>query len=237
MEEGIFSLGYNNGWRHRLSLNKATVPKLSLAIHQLGLISNIVDYVRKLLPSTGDELPEQGPPLSSRCRSTCLNPVHWFPRPSRSISVTYPRRRRGKRLVKNTMPCVRSYLKMSELFKILQTAGNYGFKTLEDICEILDRFLPTLKSYPNVGCFTFTFNVIHSPAKIFYFYFFNLSSYHSEYVSEFVYPLGSKLKVQIHLAFIYKKRIILNKLISCVHTKTKRNSKNAIKLADIFVLL
>ena len=55
-----------------------------------------------------------------------------------------------------------SFLKMSEfleLFKILQTAGNYGFKTLVDIFEKVDRLLPTLKSHPNA---------IHSPVKIFF---------------------------------------------------------------------
>ena len=60
-----------------------------------------------------------------------------------------------------------------ELFKILQTAGNYGFKTLVDIFEKVDRLLPTLKSHPNA---------IHSPVKIFLFLLLQ-----TEYESGFVY--------------------------------------------------
>ena len=44
-----------------------------------------------------------------------------------------------------------------ELLKMLKTAGNYGFKTLADTCEIVDRLLPTLKSPQNL---------IHSPVTI-----------------------------------------------------------------------
>ena len=65
------------------------------------------------------------------------------------------------------------FLKMSEfleLFKILQAAGNYGFKTLVDIFEKVDRLLPILKSHPNV---------IHSPVKIFYFCSFKLNMNHA----------------------------------------------------------
>ena len=71
----------------------------------------------------------------------------------------------GKRLDKNSMRIskrLHCFLKMSEfleLFKISQTAGNYGFKTLVDIFEKVDRLLPTLKSHPNA---------IHSPVKIFF---------------------------------------------------------------------
>ena len=85
----------------------------------------------------------------------------------------------GKRLDKNRVRIRKRaacFLKMSELlelFKILQTAGNYGFKTLGDIFEKVDRLLPTLKSHPNA---------IHSPLKIFLFLLLQ-----TEYESEFVY--------------------------------------------------
>ena len=44
MEEDIFSLGYNNGG------TSDTIPKLSLPIHQRGLIFNMVDYLWNSLP-------------------------------------------------------------------------------------------------------------------------------------------------------------------------------------------
>ena len=37
-----------------------------------------------------------------------------------------------------------------ELFKMLQTAGSYGFKTLVDACDIVYRILPTLKSQQHI---------------------------------------------------------------------------------------
>ena len=45
--------------------------------------------------------------------------------------------------------CVRCFLKIS-LEPYFVTAVNYGFKTLVDICKIVDRLLLTLKSHQNV---------------------------------------------------------------------------------------
>ena len=61
-----------------------------------------------------------------------------------------------------------------ELLKMLKTAGNYGFKTLADTCEIVDRLLPTLKSPQNL---------IHSPVTI---DFCSCNLIQIEHVSEFV---------------------------------------------------
>ena len=36
------------------------------------------------------------------------------------------------------------------LYKMLQTAENYGFKTLVDACVIVDRLLPSLQTPENV---------------------------------------------------------------------------------------
>ena len=69
------------------------------------------------------------------------------------VSVTYPRRTGGERLDKNRMRMRALLFKMVdfvELFKMLQTAGSYGFKTLVDACDIVYRILPTLKSQQHI---------------------------------------------------------------------------------------
>ena len=43
------------------------------------------------------------------------------------------------------------FFKMADytgLYKMLQTAANYGFKTLVDACLIVDRLLPSLQTPP-----------------------------------------------------------------------------------------
>ena len=37
-----------------------------------------------------------------------------------------------------------------ELFKMLQTAGSYGFKTLVDTCDIVYRILSTLQNQQHI---------------------------------------------------------------------------------------
>ena len=61
-----------------------------------------------------------------------------------------------------------------ELFKMLQTAGSYGFKTLVDACDIVYRILPTLKSQQHI---------MYSPLTI---DFSSCNLIPTEHVSEFV---------------------------------------------------
>ena len=80
----------------------------------------------------------------------CLVPVRLSPRPSRSIDfgdvsrtndLEQPRQKQNAHA-----PTL--HFKMADiqmLLRMLQTAGNYGFKTLVDACVIIDRLLPPLQ--------------------------------------------------------------------------------------------
>lgn len=77
---------------------------------------------------------------------------------SQFMSVMYLRWTHGKRLDKNGMR-MRALLfeNVSRALFCKHTAGNYGFKTLVNICKIVDWLLPTLKSH---------WNDIQNPVKI-----------------------------------------------------------------------
>ena len=85
----------------------------------------------------------------------CLVPVRRFPSPSQSIRLGDVSEANGwgtPRQKQNAHVCV-AFFKMAdfvELFKMLQTAGSYGFKTLVNACDIVYRILPTLKSQQHI---------------------------------------------------------------------------------------
>ena len=85
----------------------------------------------------------------------CLVPVRLSPRPSRSIRFgdVSEANGRGKPRQKQTAHAFVLFFKMADfrgLYKMLQTAANYGFKTLVDACVIVDRLLPSLETPENV---------------------------------------------------------------------------------------
>ena len=78
-----------------------------------------------------------------------------LPRPSRSIRFgdVSEGNGRGKPRQKQTAHTFDLFFKMADstgLYEILQTAANYGFKTLVDACAIVDRLLPSLQTPENV---------------------------------------------------------------------------------------
>ena len=97
------------------------------------------------------------PCLNPDCskESGCLVPVRLSPRPSRSIRFgdVSEANGRGKPRQNQAAHAFVSFCKMADftgLYKILQTAANYGFKTLVDACVIVDRLLPSLQTPENV---------------------------------------------------------------------------------------
>ena len=89
----------------------------------------------------------QGSPLPSPCtafsQSHSVNSFQWRIRDEQA----------GNAYTKTECACVRCFFKMAdffELFKMLQTAGSYGFKTLVDTCDIVYRILSTLQNQQHI---------------------------------------------------------------------------------------